>query len=53
MTKVRNKNEVIAEAKNEGRNSAFCVNNMDLCHLKNSELEPQIPEIQRSSCTPR
>ena len=36
LTKVRNKNEVIAE----GRKVHFA-SLMDLCHLKNSELEPQ------------
>ena len=40
LTKVRNKNEVIAEARNEGIKVHFA-SIMDLCHLKNSELEPQ------------
>ena len=40
LTKVRNKNEVIAEARNEGRKVHFA-SLLDLCHLKNSELEPQ------------
>ena len=40
LTKVRNKNEVIAEARNEGR-TVHLASLMDLCHLKNSELEPQ------------
>ena len=26
---------------------------MDICHLKNAELEAKTPEIQRSSCFPR
>ena len=38
LTKVRNKNEVIAEARNEDRTVHFA-SSMDLCHLKNSELE--------------
>ena len=38
MTKVRNKNEVIAEARIEGRTVHFA-SLVDLCHLKNSELE--------------
>ena len=38
LTKVRNKNEVIADARNEGRSAHFA-SLMDLCHLKNSELE--------------
>ena len=34
----RNKMEVIAEARNKGRKVHFA-SKMDLCHLKNSELE--------------
>ena len=40
LTEVRNKREVIDEARNEGRGVQFA-SLMDLCHLKNSELEPQ------------
>ena len=40
LTKVRNKKEVIEEARNEDRKVRFA-SLMDLCHLKNSELEPQ------------
>ena len=40
LTKVGNKNEKIAEARDEGRNVHFA-SLMDLCHLKNPELEPQ------------
>ena len=40
LTKVRNKKEVIAEARNEGKTVHFA-SLVDLCHLKNSELEPQ------------
>ena len=40
MTKVRNKKEVIAEARNEGRTVHFA-SLMDVCHIKNSELEPR------------
>ena len=36
LTKVRNKNEVIAEARNKG-NTVHFVSLMDLCHLKKSE----------------
>ena len=39
LTKVRNKSEVIAEAMHEGRKVHFA-SLVDLCHLKNSELEP-------------
>ena len=40
LTKVRNKKEVIAEARNKGR-KVHIASLMDLCHLNNSELEPQ------------
>ena len=40
LSKVRNKKEVFAEAKNKGRKVHFA-SLMDLCHLKNSELELQ------------
>ena len=40
MTKVRNKKEVIEKARNKSRKFHFA-SLMDLCHLKNSELEPQ------------
>ena len=40
LTKVRNKKEVIEEARNEGRKVPFA-SLMDLCHLKNSESVPQ------------
>ena len=45
LTKVRNKNEVIAEARNEGRTVHFA-SSMDLCHLINSELEPQFQKYK-------
>ena len=40
LTKVRNKKEVIQEARNMGRKVCFA-SLMDLCHLRNSELERQ------------
>ena len=40
LTRVRNKKEVIDEARKKGRKVHFA-SLMDLCHLKNSELEPQ------------
>ena len=52
LTKVRNKNEVIAEVRNECR-TVHCASLMDLCHLRTSELEPQFQKIQRSSRIPR
>ena len=39
MTKVRNKKEVFSEARDDGRTAHFSLL-MDVCHLKNSELEP-------------
>ena len=45
LTKVRNKNEVIAEARSEGREVHFA-SLMDLCHLKKSELEPQFQKYK-------
>ena len=41
----RNKREVIAEASNEGKTVHFA-SLMDLCHLKNSELEPKFQKYQ-------
>ena len=40
LTKVRNKKELIEEARKKDRKVQFA-SLMDLCHLKNSELEPQ------------
>ena len=45
LTKVRNKSEVIAEARNKGHTVHFA-SLMDLCHLKNSELEPQFQKYK-------
>ena len=45
LTKVRNKNDVIAEARNKGHTVHFA-SSMDLCHLKNSELEPQFQKYK-------
>ena len=45
LTKVRNKNEVIAEARNEGIKVHFA-SLMDLCHLRNSELECQFQKYK-------
>ena len=39
LTKVRTKKEVIDEARKEGKTVHFALS-MDICHLKNSELEP-------------
>ena len=45
LTKVSNKKEVIAEARNRGRKVHFA-SLMDLCHRKNSELEPQFQKYK-------
>ena len=45
LTKVRHTSEVIAEARNKGHTVHFA-SIMDLCHLKNSELEPQFQEYK-------
>ena len=52
LTKVRSKKEVIDEARTSIATVHFA-SLMDLCHLKNAELETKTPKIQRSSCTPR
>ena len=41
----KQKNEVIDEARNEGRKVHFA-SLMDLCHLKNSELEPKFQKYK-------
>ena len=51
LTKVKNKTEGIVGARKEGKTVHFA-SLMDLCHLKNSELEPQF-QTQTPSCTPR
>ena len=48
LTKVRNKNEVTAEEKIEGKTAHFA-SLMDLCHLKISELEPQCQKYKGRS----
>ena len=52
LTKVKSKKMVIDAARKEGRKVHFA-SLMDICHLKNAELEAKEPKIQRSSCTPR
>ena len=47
VAQVRNKNEVIDEARTKGAKVHFA-SLMDLCHLKNAELETKAPKIQRS-----
>ena len=45
LTKVKNKSEVIDEARTKGHTVHFA-SLMDLCHLKNSELEPQFQKYK-------
>ena len=45
LTKVKNKSEVIAEARTNGHTVHFA-SLMDLCHFKNSELEPQFQKYK-------
>ena len=52
LTKVRSKSEVIDEARTKGRKVHFA-SLMDICHVKNADLEAKHQKIQRSSCTPR
>ena len=51
LTKIRSRKEVIDEARMSGAKVHFA-SLMDICHLKNAELE-KAPKIQGSSCTPR
>ena len=52
LTKVISKKEVIDEARTTGATVHFA-SLMDICHLKNAELETKAPKVQRSSCSPR
>ena len=52
LTKVRSKSEVIDEARTKGAKVHFA-SFMDICHLKNAELEAKYPKVQRSICAPR
>ena len=45
LTKVKNKSEVIAEAMSTGHTVHFA-SLMELCHLKNWELEPQFQKCK-------
>ena len=52
LTKVRSKKEVIDEARTKGAKVHFA-SLIDICHLKNAELETKAPKIQRKSCASR
>ena len=47
---VKSKKDVILEAKKKEKKKVHLITFMDICHLENAELEPQ---IQRTSRTPR
>ena len=51
LTKVRSKKEVIDEAKTNGAKVHFA-SLMDVCHLKNAELETKHQKVQGSGCAP-
>ena len=51
LTKVRSKKGVIDEARTKGAKVHFA-SLMDICHLKNAELETKHQKIQRSSRAP-
>ena len=52
LTKVRSKKQVIDEARVSGATVHFA-SLMDICHLKNAELEAKHQKYKRSSCSPR
>ena len=52
LTKVRSKKEVIDDTRTKGARVHFA-SLMDMCHLKNAELETKAPKIQRKSCASR
>ena len=51
LTKVKSNKQVIDEARMSGATVHFA-SLMDICHLKNAELEAKHQKIQRSCCTP-
>ena len=48
LTNLRNKSEVIADAREKGHTVHFALS-MDFSHLKNSELEPQYQKYKVES----
>ena len=52
LTKVRSKSEVIDEARKKGAKVYFA-SLMDICHLKNAELETKHQKYKGRVCTPR
>ena len=52
LENVKSKREVFLEAQRDNKKVHFA-SLMDICHLKNAELEPKITEVQRQSRAPR
>ena len=50
LTKVKSQKQVIDEARTSGATVHFA-SLMDICHLKNTELEAKHQKYKRSSCT--
>ena len=48
LEKVKSKKEVVLEAQRDNKSPTL----MDMCHLKNAELEPKLQKIQRQSRAP-
>ena len=53
MTKVKGKREVILEARKREQSTVHFATVVDICQLKNAELEPKIQKKSRPGCTPR
>ena len=51
LAKVKNKSQVIEEARNKGV-KVHSTSLMDICHLKNAELEKEHQKNKGPSCTP-
>ena len=51
LGKVKSKKEVILEAQRDKKKVHFATL-MDICHLKNAELEPKFQKYQRQSRAP-
>ena len=53
MTKVKSKTEDIQEAQ-KGQRTVHFASLMDICHVKNAELEPKVQKYKgRVVCSPR
>ena len=52
LEQVKSKKEVFLEAQRD-KKKVHIATLMDICHLKNAELEPKLPEVQRTSRAPR